>query len=48
MSKCKWISEDDQEICCNGACPMRADFCPLVAYPWLCKYYEEAQNERRD
>ena len=25
---CKWLSDDDQEICCNGECPACADFFP--------------------
>lgn len=45
MSACKWLSDDDQEICCNGDCPVCADFCPLTAYPWLCKCYEEESRD---
>ena len=44
---CKWMSDDDQEICCNGDCLTCADFCPTVNYPGLCKW-EEVDDARDD
>jgi hypothetical protein len=41
MKTCKYLSDDDQEICCNGDCPVCADFCPVVNYPTICVHYEE-------
>ena len=41
---CKWLSDDDQEICCNGECPAAADFCPCVNHPGVCRY-EEAKED---
>ena len=43
MSACKYLS--DTEICVNGDCPVCADFCPLTAYPFVCRYYEEAEEQ---
>ena len=41
---CKWLSDDDQEICCNGECPACADFCPCANYQDICRYAEKAQT----
>jgi len=41
---CKWLSDDDQEICTNADCPCVADFCPCVHYPEICEYREEAND----
>ena len=41
---CKWMSDDGQDICCNGACPACADFCPTVNYPGLCRWEEEKKD----
>lgn len=27
---CKWMSDDGQDICCNGDCSYAADFCPYI------------------
>lgn len=37
---CKWLSDDFNEICVNGDCPYRADFCPVTEFPDVCKYAE--------
>lgn len=43
-NSCKYLSDDFNEICCNDSCPARADFCPTVNYPGLCKY-EQPKEE---
>lgn len=45
MKRCKHLSDDDQEICCCGDCPVCADFCPLTDYPTVCRFYEEAAHD---
>lgn len=40
MNDCKWISDDDQEICCNADCPCVADFCPVTYWPEICRFRE--------
>lgn len=40
--KCKYLSDDFNEICVNAESPACADFCPCVNYPQICKY---AENE---
>lgn len=42
---CKWLSDDFNEICCNGDCPACADFCPAVDLPGLCRYEEREEKE---
>ena len=37
MADCKWMQD---EICVNADCPMRADYCPVVDYPGVCRYEE--------
>lgn len=44
-AECKWMSDNGQEICCNGECAVCADFCPLVNYPAICTYYEEKDDK---
>lgn len=46
MTPCKWMSDDGQEICCNGRCLVCADFCPLANYPTICIYYEPKEEEK--
>lgn len=43
---CKWISDDFNEICVNGDCEARGDFCPCVNYFEICKYYEESEETK--
>ena len=43
VSACRWLSDDFNEICCNGSCPACTDFCPAVNYPGLCRF-EEREN----
>ena len=43
--KCKWLSDDDQEICVNADCPVCADFCPVTNYPEICKFAEMGGGE---
>lgn len=38
--KCKYLSDDFNEICVNAESPCCADFCPCVNYPQICKYAE--------
>lgn len=35
--KCKW---ELNEVCVNDACPLCADFCPLIYAHNVCKYEE--------
>lgn len=39
---CKHIRD---EICVNADCPMRADYCPVVDNPGVCKYEELEEEE---
>lgn len=45
VAACKWLSDDFNEICCNGDCPACADFCPVVDLPGLCRYEEREEKE---
>lgn len=38
--KCKYLSDDFNEICVNAESPACADVCPCVNYPQICKYAE--------
>ena len=38
--RCKYLSDDFNEICVNAESPACADFCPCVNYPQICKYAE--------
>lgn len=38
--KCKWLSDDFNEVCTNGDCPACSDFCPAVHHPGICKFME--------
>lgn len=38
--KCKYLSDDFNEIFVNAESPACADFCPCVSYPQICKYAE--------
>lgn len=42
--RCKWLSDDFSEICCNAVCPLCADFCKVAGVPEICRY-EELENE---
>lgn len=44
---CKWISDDFSQICCNGDCPLRADFCPVADVPGVCKYEDREGNHEQ-
>ena len=44
--KCKWLSDDDQEVCVNADCPVCADFCPVTRYPEICKFAEMEGQKR--
>ena len=44
--KCKWLSDDDQEVCVNADCPVCADFCPVCNYPEICKFAEIEGQKR--
>lgn len=46
MAVCKWLSDDFSEICVNGDCPVRADYCPVTNYPEICKYSEFEESDR--
>lgn len=34
---CKWM-DGETEICCNGDCPLCADFCTVAYVPGVCIY----------
>ena len=42
MGDCKWMQD---EICVNADCPMRADYCPVVDYPGVCRYEEREDGD---
>ena len=46
MPDCKYCQD---EICVNADCPMRADFCPVVDVPGVCRFEEreEAKNAKQ-
>ena len=33
------------EICVNADCPMRADYCPVVDVPGVCRFEEREEAE---
>lgn len=39
---CKWRYE---EVCTNASCPVRADFCPVVDYPGVCRFEESESTQ---
>ena len=41
---CRWLSDDFSEVCVNGECPARGDFCPCVHYPEICRWAEEGET----
>ena len=43
--KCKYLSDDFNEICVNAESPVCADFCPTARYPYLCKLFEESEGK---
>ncbi len=40
-AECKWCQD---EICVNADCPMRADYCPVVDNPGVCRYEEREEQ----
>lgn len=45
MIDCKWMHD---EFCCNDACPMCCDYCPVTDYPGVCRYEERGdENDAR-
>lgn len=46
MPDCKYCQD---EVCVNADCPMRADFCPVVDVPGVCRFEEreEAKNAKQ-
>jgi hypothetical protein len=42
--KCKWLSDDFNEVCTNADCDCVADFCPCVNWPQICVHSEEADG----
>jgi hypothetical protein len=47
--KCKWLSDDFNEICTNAGCDCVADFCPCVNWPQICRNAElvEVNTDKR-
>ena len=44
VTDCKYCQD---EVCVNADCPMRADFCPVVDVPGVCRFEErEEHNEQ--
>ena len=43
--KCKWLSDDFNEVCTNADCDCVADFCPCVNYWEICKYAEPLEDD---
>ena len=41
-AECKWRYA---EICCNADCPVRADYCPTVDYPGVCRFEEREEKK---
>lgn len=41
MDKCKWEMD---EVCVNAECPVRADFCPVMNYPGVCRFEERVEE----
>ena len=48
MTDCKYCQD---EVCVNADCPMRADFCPVVDFPGVCRFEDrggEGAPEKAD
>ena len=48
MPDCKYCKN---EVCVNADCPMRADFCPVVDFPGVCRFEDrggEGAPEKAD
>lgn len=45
MTKCKW---EQNEVCVNASCPLRADFCPVSDTPGVCRFEDRGQAERKN
>jgi len=44
---CKYMSDDEQDICCNPECPYCCTWCPVTEYPEICKYAEEKERDTK-
>ena len=45
MTDCKYCQD---EICVNADCPMRADFCPVVDFPGVCRFEERNKTNAKN
>lgn len=45
MPDCKYCQD---EICVNANCPMRADFCPVVDIPGVCRSEERNKTNAKN
>ena len=43
--KCKWLSDDFNEVCTNADCDCVADFCPCVNWPQICRHAELVEDD---
>lgn len=43
---CKWLSDDFTAVCVNADCPVCADVCAALTRPEVCRYYEEAKDDK--
>jgi len=48
MLQCKWLSDAFSEICVNGDCPVRGDWCPCTNYPEICKFAEQSADNKEE
>ena len=39
--ECRYCKD---EFCVNADCPMRADYCPVVDHPGVCRYEERGSS----
>lgn len=38
--RCRWLSDDFNEVCVNGDCPYCAEWCPVTEHPEVCRFVE--------
>lgn len=45
---CKYLSDEFTAVCTNADSPCKADACPCLNYPQICKYAAEKRNPEMD
>lgn len=42
--RCRWLSDDYDEVCVNVECPVCGEFCPVVDFPGVCRYEDRGED----